>query len=113
MIVHDSTHDKHNFYFCKKYVCDIRRYVASTKKYVITAKMVSHIRIRARVRAYVRVHVCVRVCVCACRYVSVCVTKTIIKLENGNFGPFLPIRLHKPVTDWLETLPHSVYRLNM
>ena len=23
------------------------------------------------------------------------------------------IRLHKPVTDWLETLPRSVYGLNM
>ena len=22
-------------------------------------------------------------------------------------------RLHKPVTDWLETLPHSIYGLNM
>ena len=23
------------------------------------------------------------------------------------------LRLHKPVTDWLETLPHSIYKLNM
>ena len=24
-----------------------------------------------------------------------------------------PYKLHKPVTDWLETLPHSIYGLNM
>ena len=23
------------------------------------------------------------------------------------------LRLHKPVTDWLETLPHSLYGLNI
>ena len=25
----------------------------------------------------------------------------------------LSMRLHKPVTDWLETLPRTIYRLNM
>ena len=23
------------------------------------------------------------------------------------------LRLHKPVTDWLEMVPHSIYKLNM
>ena len=23
------------------------------------------------------------------------------------------VRLHKPVTDWLETLPHGIYGLNL
>ena len=33
------------------------------------------------------------------------------------YGPFLEhsdiLRLHKPVSDWLETFPHSIYGLNM
>ena len=42
-------------------------------------------------------------------------TRTLHKQRVLDIGvpKFSGLRLHKPVTDWLETLPHSVYGVNM